>query len=362
LPGSVRRILQFFFSADAEDMDKLKAITRLTAGLAAVTAIALGWLSWQVYRYAHEPCSTIDRQVLFAIAPGETLTPLALGLQTRGLIASPLKFKLLARIRGDANRLKAGEYQLSLSMSPLQILDILVSGKAFLHRLIIPEGFNAQQIAAEVADQGLGKADEFLALVNDPATARRLHIEAQTLEGYLFPDTYYFPKGVAALTIIEKMVGRFQEQFQPDWQARARQLHLSVHQIVTLASIIEKETGDPAERPVISSVFYNRLKKKMRLESDPTVIYGLHDFDGNLKRSDLSMPTPYNTYIIKGLPPGPIASPGRESLKAALYPAQTNYLFFVSKKDHTHYFSATIEEHNRAVRKYQLHRRARPAS
>ena len=330
--------------------------------LAAVSAIA-AWAVFAMYRYANTPAAAVDRQVIFAIAPGEVFDPLISRLQSEGLIVSPYKFKLLARLKGDDKKLKAGEYNLSTAMTPNQILDVLVGGKSFLYRLTIPEGYSAAQIAAEVAAQHLGDdVQTFINLVNDPETASRLGIEAQGLEGYLFPDTYFFPKGTPALAIISKMVARFKEQFKPEWYDRARELNLSVHEIVTLASIIEKETGDPAERPLISSVFHNRLKKRMRLESDPTVIYGIKDFDGNIKRSHLSTPTPYNTYVIRGLPPGPIASPGLSAIEAALYPADTNYLFFVSKKDRTHQFSTTIEEHNRAVRKYQLRRRRSPKS
>ena len=153
------------------------------------------------------------------------------------------------------------------------------------------------------------------------------------------------------------MVRRFQEVFTPAWEERARERKMTVHQVVTLASIIEKETGAPAERPVISSVFHNRLQKDMRLASDPTVIYGIKDFNGNLTRKDLTTPTPYNTYKIKGLPPGPIANPGADAIQAALYPADTDFLFFVSKRDGTHHFSKTYPEHEKAVRKYQLRRK-----
>ena len=343
-------------------MRKLKTFKRISVLLLSgiVVLSLLGGLALR--RYANTPASHLDHPVVLSIAPGEAFSQLAARLETEGVITSPFKFKLLARIEGVDKKLKSGEYQLSSAMTPGQILEVLISGKVFLYRLTIPEGYTARQIAAQVASQGLGNEEEFMGLVTNAQTAHEMGIEAQSLEGYLFPDTYYFPKQVGALTIVQKMVQRFKEQFKPEWRERARELNLSVHEVVTLASIIEKETGDPSERPLISSVFHNRLKKKMRLESDPTVIYGIKDFDGNLKRSHLATPTPYNTYIIKGLPPGPIANPGRAAIEAALYPARTDYLFFVSKQDHTHYFSATIEEHHRAVRKYQLHRRHRPRS
>ena len=329
--------------------------------VAAVLVISAG-SGFALWRYANTPVSRLDRQVVFAVSPGEPFDSLISRLTDDGLVNAPYKFKIWARLKGIDKKLKAGEYHLSASMTPNEILGVLVEGKAYLHHLTIPEGFNLKQIAAEVAAQGLGDSQTFLDLVMDPKTASKYEIKAQTLEGYLFPDTYLFPKGVSAATIIDMMVQRFNEQFSPQWHARARELHMSVHEIVTLASIIEKETGDPAERPLISSVFHNRLRKKMRLESDPTVIYGIKDFDGNIKRSHLNTRTPYNTYIIRGLPPGPIASPGRAAIKAALYPADTSFLFFVSKKDKTHHFSTNIREHNRAVRKYQLRHRRKPKS
>jgi UPF0755 protein len=179
-------------------------------------------------------------------------------------------------------------------------------------------------------------------------------IKAETFEGYLFPDTYLFPKDTTSEEIISTMVKRFRSVFKPEWKNRAEALGFSIHQVVTLASIVEKETGVASERPVISSVFHNRLKRKMRLESDPTVIYGIKDFDGNITKKHLAEPTPYNTYVIRGLPPGPIANAGVGAFEAVLFPADTKFLYFVSKKDTTHQFSTNIKDHNRAVRKYQL--------
>jgi UPF0755 protein len=329
--------------------------------VAAVLVISAG-SGFALWRYANTPGSRLDRQIVFAITPGEAFDTLISRLKHEGLISTPYKFKIWARLKGADKKLKAGEYHLTAAMTPNEILGVLVDGKSYLHHLTIPEGFNLKQIAAEIAAQGLGDSQAFLELATDPKTASKYEIKNQSLEGYLFPDTYLFPKGVPAATIIDKMVHRFKEQFSPQWHARARELHMSVHEIVTLASIIEKETGDPAERPLISSVFHNRLKRKMRLESDPTVIYGIKDFNGNIKRRHLTTRTPYNTYVIRGLPPGPIASPGRAAIKAALYPADTSFLFFVSKKDKTHHFSTNIREHNRAVRKYQLRRRSKPKS
>jgi UPF0755 protein len=229
-----------------------------------------------------------------------------------------------------------------------------------LHRLTVPEGLTVVQIADVIERAGLGAAPEVVARANDPAHARALGVAASGLEGYLFPDTYLFPRTVTVDGILAAMVARFRTVFTPEWERRAAELGLTTHQAVTLASIIEKETGDPAERPLIGSVFHNRLKRGMRLETDPTVIYGIKDFDGNLTRRHLETPTPYNTYIIKGLPPGPIANPGRESLQAALFPADSPYLFFVSRNNGTHQFSATLADHSQAVRRFQSPKNAHP--
>lgn len=343
-------------------MEKVKGLAKLTIGFCLLAMVFIVWRGVVLYQFSNRPAGTNEEQEIIAVLPGEKFNALASKLEQKGIIANTSDFKLLALVRGDDKRLKAGEFPLSAAMTPNQVLDVLVDGKVYLHRLTIPEGYTLKQIAAEVSGIDLAQADEFVAAATDPDYAATLGIEAQTLEGYLFPDTYYFPKGVAVKTIISKMVGRFKEQFSEQWKQRADELQRTVHEIVTLASIIEKETGAPSERPIIASVFHNRLKKRMRLESDPTVIYGIPNFDGNIKRRHLRTPTPYNTYKIRGLPPGPIANPGRAAIEAALYPAQTNYLFFVSKKDNTHHFSETIEEHQKAVRKYQLRRRKRPPS
>jgi UPF0755 protein len=314
-----------------------------------------------MHRFIHTPADTADNQATFVIRTGERFNALAARLKSEGIITSTTRFRLYSRLTGSDKRLRAGEYRLSATMAPVQILDVLVQGKSILHRLTIPEGYTIAQIAQEVAEQGLGRAEEIQKLAADPMVAQLYSIEAKTLEGYLFPDTYYFPKHVEPQKVISTMVERFKTQLEPEWEQRAKELNFTVHQIVTLASIIEKETGAPQERPVIASVFHNRLKKKMRLESDPTVIYGIPNFDGNIKRHHLQTTTPYNTYKIKGLPPGPIANPGRAAIKAALYPDQTNFLYFVSKKNGTHHFSTNIKDHNRAVRKYQLRRRRKPS-
>ena len=326
--------------------------------LVIIVAIAgvVGAVSYDLWQFSIKAANSTAAEKSIIIRPGQTLSTTAARLRAEGLITSAPKFAWLARIKNYDKKLQAGEYALSASMTPLELLEMMVKGTVKLHKLTIPEGFNIYQIAALVSAAGLATESEFLNLASDPATAQKMGIDAASLEGYLFPDTYFFPKDVTVESMVAKMVDRFWEVFSEEWKKQAQKMKLSIHQVVTLASIIEKETGAPDERPMISSVFHNRLQKGMRLETDPTVIYGIKDFDGNLTRKHLDTPTPYNTYKIKGLPPGPIANPGFAALEAALFPADTPYLYFVSKKDHRHHFSKNLAEHNKAVQKYQLQR------
>ncbi|MDJ0785083.1 MAG: endolytic transglycosylase MltG [Desulfosarcinaceae bacterium] len=323
----------------------------------AAAGVAYFWTDLQ--RYARTPISADTTPRAVRIPPGTGFQAACDLLVEQGLVRHPRRFKLLARLRGLDKQLKAGNYRIAPNQSPEALLAVLVSGREHLHRLTIPEGYTLKQIADAVAAAGFGDADGFLEMVSDPKVVKSFGLSAETLEGYLFPDTYLFPEEADHGVIATSMVKRFRDQFSAEWRERAEALKMSVHEVVTLASIIEKETGDPAERPLISSVFHNRLKRGMRLETDPTVIYGIKDFDGNLTRKHLRTRTPYNTYKIKGLPPGPIASPGAKAIEAALYPAQSDYLYFVSRKDTTHQFSTNINDHNKAVRKYQLRRKSK---
>lgn len=307
-----------------------------------------------LFRYAEHPAGAGGLKKMVLVAPGQDVGVLSGILGKEGIILDPAKFRLYAWIRGYDKRIKAGEYALSSDMSPLDILRTIMSGKVQLYRITIPEGYDLKQIAAVVEKANLGTVPEFLRVATDAELLDRERITGESFEGYLFPETYYFPRRVSAEKIIMTMVRRFHTVFTPEWERRAEDLGFSTHEVTTLASIIEKETGAAFERPLISSVFHNRFRKKMRLESDPTVIYGIKNFNGNITRKDLTSPTPYNTYTNRGLPPGPIANPGRASLEAALYPLDTPFLYFVSKGDGTHQFSKNIEDHNLAVRKYQL--------
>lgn len=272
-------------------------------------------------------------------------------LARNGLIRDDFRFLVLARLTGRSKQLRAGEFVIGRGLLPAEVLDILVRGEVIQHRLTIPEGLTAHQIAALFAKDQWVNEKEFLSLCSEPEFIHALGIGQDRLEGYLFPDTYVLVRGESnARTIITTMVNRFLEVWQT---VSVDDFSLDRHQVITLASIIEKETGVQDERPLIARVFLNRLERSMRLQSDPTVIYGLEDFNGNLTRKDLNKETPYNTYIIKGLPPGPICSPGQAAIEAVFHPALSNALYFVAKKDGTHYFSNTLKEHNKAVRKFQ---------
>ena len=302
------------------------------------------------------PAGFDKKEEIFIVKKGSGLRTVATELERRRLVKGKNLFILWALLKGSAGDIKAGEYSLNQSMAPIRVLSILTSGAIKTYPLTIPEGLTAEQIADLLAKKDLVNKIEFISLVMDKTLVASYHVDGPSLEGYLFPDTYLISKDIGARELIDVMVNRFWNVFNA--LTKGQKDFMPLGETVTLASLVEKETGLAEERPVIASVFINRLKKRMRLESDPTVIYGLKDFDGNLKRKDLRVRSPYNTYINYGLPPGPIANPGRDSLMAAINPAKTNYLYFVSKNDGSHHFSATLKEHNTAVVKYQKRRRS----
>ena len=330
-----------------------KRMTLILVGLIFVAGV-FAVLGFGMYLVNPADESAADQLVV--VRAGMSLTQVAEALQARDIIASKGLFMLWARLMGTSKQIKSGEYRLSGRMPPIKVLEILTTGRIITHPVTIPEGLHRVQIAELLDKRGLVNKNDFLALTENPGVVRQHGLSGPTLEGYLYPDTYFFGRGVPVALIVDTMVRRFQQVFTP-LKAKAEELDMSVEKIITLASIVEKETGQGKERPLIASVFLNRLKKKMRMESDPTVIYGLKEFNGNLTKKDLAKPSPYNTYVIRGLPPGPIANPGLASIRAVLYPARADYLYFVSKNDGTHYFSKTLKEHNRAVNKYQRKRR-----
>ena len=341
----------------------MKRIVLLLLG--AMTLIILGGaiIGWAWYQNALEPVATerSEAPLVFRVEFGTRLGPVAAELEEQGLIRSALAFTVHARIAKRASDLRAGEYELDPGASSPEILERLTRGQVRTHPVSIPEGLRLTEIADRLADAGLVERDAFLAVANDPAFAAELGIEGDNLEGYLFPETYRLARGLEAHDVATALVGEFMRVWR-EIEPTATAQGLSMKQVTTLASIIEKETGAPQERPLIAAVFLNRMRRGMRLETDPTVIYGIPDFDGNLRRVHLEDATnPYNTYRIPGLPPGPIASPGEASLRAVIEPADSPYIFFVALGDGsgTHHFSATYREHEAAVDRYQRRGRKR---
>jgi UPF0755 protein len=304
------------------------------------------------------PVAASERTTPFRVEPGASLGAVARDLERDQLIRRAWAFEALARYRGLAAELRAGEYDLSPHLGSGEILERIAEGRVRTHRIAIPEGLTAAEIALRLEEGGLAGSGEFLAAVRAQELVDELGVEGESLEGYLFPETYQLARGLPAAEIARTMVAQFQAiwaEIVPGSEA----LGLSMLETVTLASIIEKETGVPEERAEIAAVLHNRLGRGMRLETDPTVIYGIPQFDGNLRRVHLEdAGNPYNTYQIRGLPPGPIANPGAEALRAAVAPAASSHLYFVSRGDGTHHFSSSYAEHAAAVDRFQRRSRS----
>jgi UPF0755 protein len=288
---------------------------------------------------------------------GTSLRQMAARLEKEKVIPHARFLEIVARLQKKDKLIKAGEYEFQKGLKPLEVLDILVQGKVKQYSLTIPEGFNLEQIGREMIKLKITNPSEWDALIHSPELISLSGIKTTSLEGYLFPDTYLTEKQTTAIHLVKQMIELFKKKISSLNLDSMKPKTLPLHQIVTLASIVEKETGMASERKLIASVFINRLAKNMLLQSDPTVIYGLNNFDGNLTKKHLETDTPYNTYTRAGLPPGPICSPGLESLRAVIKPARTRFLYFVAKGDGSHHFSETLEEHNEAVRRYQLKRK-----
>ncbi len=318
---------------------------------------AAAWLAW-VEETTALKLRVGDPPVRLLVAPGASADSIGRELQALGLTRHRLVFRLLARVSGVSGQLKAGDYDLRGPLSLEGILHRLVRGEVAHRTVTIPEGRTLEEIALIAAEQGLDAAS-FLRAASDPTPVRDVDPQASDLEGYLFPDTYDVSQTPdAARLLVLRMTQRFREVVGPEL-ARAPERGLTVRQVVTLASIVELETARAEERPRIAAVFLNRLRKGMLLQTDPSVIYALKKagrWDGNIRREDLQLDSPYNTYRRAGLPPGPIGCPGREAILAVLAPAPTRDLYFVSRNDGTHEFSATLVEHNRAVDRYQRRR------
>ena len=324
--------------------------------LGVLLLLSIPVLSWFLFVPFSKTAST---KVIF-IKKGTPLRKVSEVLEQGGIIKNRHFFVFLTTILGKKARIKAGEYEFHTPMLPLDVLSVLAKGQVKRHLVTIPEGFTLSQIAQLLENLNLVEKKGFLQKTSSPAFINALglsQLAGPTLEGYLFPDTYHLLREMDPEEVIQMMVHQFRKVFGPDFAHWASESGISEREVVILASIIEKETSLSGEKPLISAVFHNRLRKKIPLQSDPTVIYGIRNFDGNLTKEDLMRPTLYNTYLLAGLPPTPICNPGRDSLLAAVRPAPVSYLYFVSKNDGSHYFSSDIEEHNRAVWKYQKYPR-----
>ncbi len=306
-----------------------------------------------LYTILYTPASREGGLHTVMVPRGASFRVVARNLEKAGIIRDADDFVFAAGLVGAYKKVQAGEYELNSAMTPVEILRRLTTGRVKTYSVTIPEGYTLKEIAGVLHRKGLVSKEEFLARARNSDFVASLGLRGGTFEGYLFPDTYILTKGLSADDIIVKMVDRFKEVYNSDFKERAEKAGLTMREVVTLASIIEKETGVAEERKLISSVFHNRLKRGIPLQSDPTVIYAIKDFDGNLTKKHLLTKTPYNTYLRPGLPPGPIANPGWDSLDAAISPSGDDYLYFVSRNDGTHHFSKSLREHNRAVEIFQ---------
>jgi UPF0755 protein len=296
-------------------------------------------------------------EVFVTIPRGARVADIRRGLVEAGVVEGDLTMRAALLWSRKSNSLKAGEYRFDRPISALEVIDRLARGDVYTRRITFPEGLTLREMAQVFAMHGLGTADDFVRAASDPAAIHELDPSATDLEGYLFPETYTVSRTSSAADVVKEMVARFHDNFPEAARQRAQQEGLSVRQVVTLASLIEKETARSDERPLVSAVYRNRLKIGMGMQADPTIIYALQRagrYDGNIHRADLTFDSPYNTYRYRGLPPGPIAAPGRASLDAALAPADVPFLYFVSKNDGSHVFAETLAEHNRNVQEYQV--------
>jgi UPF0755 protein len=296
-------------------------------------------------------------EVFVDVAPGTGVAGIARQLAEAGVVPDATTFRVAVRVKRAERRLKAGEYRFTSAASPFAVVDRLSRGEVFLRPITFPEGLTIAEMARLFAARGFGTAGDFERAAGDASLVADLDPSAADLEGYLFPETYSLPRRADADALVREMVKRFRAVFGEEHVARAREQGRTVREVVTLASVVEKETAVPEERRVVAGVYANRLRIGMGLQADPTVIYALARagrWNGNLTREGLAFDSPYNTYRYAGLPPGPIAAPGRAALEAALDPADVPYLYFVSRNDGSHVFAETLAEHNRNVREWQI--------
>ena len=334
---------------------KVLALITLVIVVAAGAAAVAVWGGWNEI---HEPYKGYGGPEQFVtIRQGAASGEIGRALADAHIISDPRLFRAALWWTGQGRNLKAGEYRFDRAVTPLDVIGVLARGDVYTQRVTFPEGLTIEEMAKLYEMHGFGAARDFVAAARSVERIHDLDPDARDLEGYLFPETYAMPRHVPASRLIAAMVDRFRAVFDDQMRARAATGGLTVRQVVTLASLVEKETARPEERPMVAAVYRNRMMIGMPMQADPTIVYALekaHRYDGNIRREDLAMDSPYNTYKNPGLPPGPIASPGKASLEAALMPADVPYLYFVSRNDGSHAFAKDFAEHAANVRKFQV--------
>ncbi len=319
-----------------------------------LAAAAAGWVFYQRFELPYQGYEGGEQFV--ELNPGDGTQAIGRKLVEAGVVRDHASFRLALWLTGEARRLKAGEYRFDRPMTATEVVRRIARGEVFLRAITFPEGLAIREMSAIYESRGFGPARDYARAARDTSRVADIDHSAGTLEGYLFPETYNLPRRAGAPELVKMMVARFRQVLTPALQEEAGRRGLSVRQAVTLASLVEKETSREDERPLVAGVYLRRLEIGMPLQCDPTVIYALelaNRYDGNLTKEGLAVNSPYNTYRFPGLPPGPIASPGRTSLEAAARPAATGYLYFVSRNDGSHEFASTLDEHNRNVYRYQ---------
>ena len=327
-----------------------KKFTVIISGIVLLVIAIASIFSLVLFCYARLP---IDRlggpAVVVDIPNGAGFLQASNILADTGLVRNRPLFFALARVKDATKKIRAGEYELSPQLSPSELIDKLVRGETMKHRATIIEDWSLRQIAAYLKERRLVDEEAFLKLAYDKEFLKAQGIEADSAEGYLFPDTYFFERSMTPKMIMKSMIDRFEKKIPREMIDKAEARGLDRHELVTFASLVGKEAANSAEKPLIAAVFHNRMKKKMPLQSDPTTVYDLTGFDGKILRSHYKRESPYNTYLIRGLPPGPISNPGLDSFKAVINPEEADYLYFVARGDGTHVFTDTLDEHNKAV-------------
>jgi len=307
--------------------------------------------------YSVKSIDNKNTTVVVDIPTGSSFLKITEILSDAGIVKNRVFFCSLAVFKAAVRSIRAGEYEFRTSMTPSAVIDKLRHGEIKIYKVTIPEDLSVEEIAGRLKEFRLIDEETFFKLAEDKEFLSSMGIVADSVEGYLFPETYYLDRSMNTRQIMKIIIGEFWKKVTPEMIEKAKKMGFSVHEFVTLASIIGKESGEKSEKPLISAVFHNRLKRKMPLQSDPTAVYDLSDFQGKVLRSHLQRKSPYNTYLILGLPPGPIANPGLDSLQAAINPAPVDYLYFVSKRDGSHFFSSSLAEHNSAKHRYRLSKR-----